>query len=113
MMKQGMMMLTSVEDITYQSAFSLTSQVLNTITIPNGQQYGTDSGEGTGEGDGDHSLFGLIRDHNDPSIYWRDALNPSFRKIRLSDLNMNSGANPVSLVLETGPYFIDMAAKMN
>ncbi|CAE7509573.1 cbh [Symbiodinium microadriaticum] len=46
-------------------------EVLNTITVPEGFQYGTDTGETSGEGSGaDHTMFGLIRDHSEPAIYW-------------------------------------------
>lgn len=34
----------------FQNAFSLTVQVLNTVSVPQGNQYGTDSGETSGEG---------------------------------------------------------------
>lgn len=52
----------------FQQAFSLTVQVMNTVTVPQGDQYGTDSG--SGEGNGDHSCWGLVRDHKEPALYW-------------------------------------------
>lgn len=55
----------------FAQAFSLSAQVLNVITVPQGEQYGTDTGENSGEGSSnDHSVFGLIRDHADPALYW-------------------------------------------
>lgn len=33
-------------DADFQQAFSLTVQVMNTVTVPQGDQYGTDSGSG-------------------------------------------------------------------
>ena len=54
----------------FQQAFSLTVQVMNTVTVPQGLQYGTDSGSTSGEGDADHTCFGIVRDHKEPAIYW-------------------------------------------
>ncbi len=97
----------------YQMAFSLTSQVLNTVTVPMGKQYGTDTGTASGEGDNnDHTIFGIIRDHASPTIYWRDAGNPTFRRIRLQDIDLSIGAESKSLLMESGSYFIDMRESM-
>jgi penicillin V acylase-like amidase (Ntn superfamily) len=68
MMKQGMQSYGLMETTSYQTAVALTAQVLNTISVPQGNQYGTDSGDG--EGENDHSAWGVIRDHDDPTIYW-------------------------------------------
>lgn len=54
--------------MSFQQAFSLTVQVMNTVTVPQGDQYGTDSG--SGEGNADHSCWGLVRDHQEPALYW-------------------------------------------
>lgn len=117
----------------FQQAFSLTSQVLNTVTVPmvcscvvcaasmcltdlplciQGFQYGTDTGEASGEGDNaDHTMFGIVRDHKNPAIYWRDSRNPTFRRLRLEDIDFQSKQQQM-LTLETGNYFIDMSDKM-
>lgn len=109
MVKQGMANLMS-DAISFQTAFALTVQVMNTVTVPMGDgQYGTDSGDSSGEGDSDHTMFGIVRDHADPTLYWRDSLNPSFRKVRLLDFDITEGASIKSLTLETGPFFIDMS----
>ena len=101
---------------TYQEAFGLTAQVLNSISVPMGSnQYGTDSSESgsSGEGSNDHTVWGLIRDHGvDPAIYYRDSFNPSFRRLRLADLDLSSNAIQMSLLMEEGAYFIDMKASM-
>jgi len=113
MVKSGMQaqgLMTTTTD--YQTAFSLTTQVLNTITVPQGDQYGTDSGEASGEGNADHSVFGIVRDHADPAIYWRDSMNPSFRRLRVKDIDLSVGARRKSMKLETGPFFTDLAANM-
>ena len=77
-----------------------------------GFQYGTDTGEASGEGgNADHTMFGLIRDHKDPALFWRDSYNPTFRRLRLKDVNFESMQQQM-LILESGPYFIDMVDKM-
>ena len=94
----------------FQTAFSLASQVLNTITVPMGEQYGTDS---SGSGEEDHTVLGLIRDHHNKVIYWRDAYNPTFRRISLEDaLRQGQGVRPVSLIMTNGPYCVDMSGQM-
>jgi hypothetical protein len=72
-----------------------------------GEQYGTDTGDNSGEGSlPDHTNWGVIRDHHNAVLYWRDALNPTFRALRLSDIDWSKGRQ--SLVMEKGPYFVDM-----
>lgn len=65
---QDMGLTLSVSD--FQRAFALTSEVLNSITVPEGFQYGTDSGDGDSEGSADHTSWGIIRNHDDPTLYW-------------------------------------------
>jgi choloylglycine hydrolase len=115
MVKSGMKDLMNDVNLPYQTAISLAAQVLNTVTVPMGDQYGTDSG--SVEGDGDHSVFGLIRDHGNKIIYWRDSSNPSLRRLRLSDV-FGDGSKPAdnrmkSMKLQTGPYYVDMSREMN
>jgi len=98
--------------VDYQTAFALTAQVLNTISVPEGNQYGTDSGESSGEGDADHSVFGIIRDHATPALYWRDAGNPTFRRIQLKDVDLSSSGKRKAVKLEEGGFFIDVSANM-
>lgn len=67
----------------------------------------------TGEGNGDHSCWGLVRDHKEPALYWRDATNPTFRKISVKQvLAAPHGPRKHALKMETGPYFIDMTKDM-
>jgi choloylglycine hydrolase len=109
MMKEGQqaMGLTSTTD--FQHAFAFTVQVLNTVSVPMGNQYGTDSGDsGNSEGDGDHTVWGIVRDHKDPTIYWRDATNPTFRRLALKDVDLSLRGQQKSLLLESGPYFVNM-----
>lgn len=113
MMKSGIQDAGLANAGDFQSAFALTVQVLNTVSLPMGYQYGTDTGEDSSEGsDPDHSVWGIVRDHNDPSIYWRDAMNPTFRRIRLGDLDLSEGAPHKIMKMEAGPLFIDMSLEM-
>lgn len=108
MVKSGMQEL--MENTTdFQTAFSLTTQVLNTVNVPMGEQYGTDSGDSSGEGHNDHTQWALIRDHYNKAFYWRDSYNPTWRRIRMEDVI--DGEQKI-LKLPTGPYFIDMADAM-
>ena len=43
--------------------------MLNTITVPMGTQMGTDSG--AGEGQGDHTQFGVVYDHLNATMYFQ------------------------------------------
>lgn len=114
MVKEGMQSGGYDETTDYQLAFSLTAQVLNTVTVPMGNQYGTDTGEASGEGGGaDHTIWGMIRDHADAAIYWRDAGNPTFRRLRLKDLPLAEGSPQKSMVLETGPFFVDATSLLH
>ena len=109
MVKDGIQDYGLNEITSYQEAFSLTAQVLNVVTVPYGKQYGTDTGEASGEGSGaDHTMWGLIRDHSSPALYWRDEGNPTFRGIQLSEIDFSPGAPRRQILLETGPYYIDM-----
>lgn len=118
MVKSGMEakgIMTDTKD--YKQAIAYTAQVVNTISVPEGYQYGTDSSEESGggsEGSADHTIFAVIRDHRNPMFYWRDRTNPTFRRLRLSDVDFNHGERVMMLPLEeTGEFFIDVAEEMN
>ena len=113
MIRKGMLQAGLLETSDFNKAFSLTAQVMNSISVPEGSQFGTDSGESSGEGDGDHSIYGIIRNHAEPAIYWRDCSNPSFRRIRLQDLDFSPDAPQKVITLEKGPSFIDMTTSMS
>lgn len=99
--------------VSYQQAISLTAQVLNVITVPMGQQYGTDTGESSGEGsEPDHSVWGVIRDHATPALYWRDAGNPTFRRLSVKDMDFSEKAERKAIKLEEGAFFIDIKDQM-
>ena len=87
--------------------------VLNAVTVPPGLQRATDTGAGSGEGgagEGDHTLWGVVRDHRNRAVYWRSARNPSLRRVRLADFDLSAGAAVRALAVEAGPFFADMAA---
>lgn len=114
MIKDGMQNANLMtETNTYQRAFGLTAQVLNSVNVPEGEQYGTDSGDSSGEGQGDHTSWAVIRDHSTPALYWRDASNPTFRKIDLRNVNFERRDNTRSkILLEDGPYFVDVTSNL-
>eukprot|EP00604_Paraphysomonas_vestita_P001084 CAMPEP_0174818308 /NCGR_PEP_ID=MMETSP1107-20130205/972_1 /TAXON_ID=36770 /ORGANISM="Paraphysomonas vestita, Strain GFlagA" /LENGTH=102 /DNA_ID=CAMNT_0016029987 /DNA_START=628 /DNA_END=933 /DNA_ORIENTATION=+ len=58
MIKSGMQAYNLFETTDYQTAISYTSQVLNSVTVPMGEQYGTDTGDLSGEGSlPDHTIW--------------------------------------------------------
>lgn len=111
MMKSGMQAAGLMKStVHFQDAFALTAQILNSVSVPQGDQYGTDTGENSNEGSGgDHTKWALIRDHHNPALYWRNALNPSFRGLSLKDVDLNPGAAQKAIKIEVGPYYIDMS----
>lgn len=99
----------------YQEAIAQAVHVLNTVTVPMGDQYGTDSGKGSGEGSGDHTLWAAIYDHNSssPVLYWRTAQNQNLQRLRLSDVNLTLGAPELALpVVNSLPWFNDARASL-
>ena len=45
--------------------------MLNTVSVPQGDQYGTDTGDDSGEGSAaDHTVWAVIRDHAEPALFW-------------------------------------------
>jgi penicillin V acylase-like amidase (Ntn superfamily) len=73
MIKAGMQQegLFQAGAVSYQVAVSLTAQVLNSVNVPEGMQYGTDSGDsGASEGSEDHTTWAIIRNHVEPALYW-------------------------------------------
>lgn len=86
----------------------------NGILLLGMDQYGTDSGETSGEGEGDHTMWGLIRDHSSSTIYWRDASNPSFRSLKLSDVlsTVKGAKKPLHLPVNMGAFHTSMIHEM-
>jgi len=115
MIKAGMQQAGLMDKVTdFKQAFALTVQVLNSVSVPEGDQYGTDTGMSSGEGEsGDHTKWAVVRDHLQPAIYWRDSGNPTFRSIRLSDVDLSAGAKQLFLPLESGPLFVDMSSSLS
>lgn len=94
-----------------QQAVAQAVGTLNVVTVPMGAPPGTDSGKASGElGDADHSLWGVVRDHAEPTLYWRSAANPSLQRLRLADVDLSAGAAPRRIVVSAGPWFHDAAA---
>ncbi len=67
----------------YSQAIMQAVHVLNTVTVPMGDQWGTDSGAKSGEGKGDHTLYGVVYDHIGKTLYWRTTNNQNLQKLDL------------------------------
>jgi len=92
----------------YQQAVQHALHVLNTITVPMGEQEGTDSG--FGEGSADHTHYGHVYDHKNKVLYWRHQSNLQLNRVRLADVL--SSTTPLSLpMLNDLPFFQDAADK--
>ena len=83
--------------------------LLNSVTIPPGSQYGTDSGDG--EGEGDHTIFGVVYDHTAMTMYLRSYENQSLQRISFDQLALQTpGAEKMYLpVVNSNAWFIDAA----
>ena len=71
--------------------------VLNSVTVPTGQQMGTDSG--AGEGAGDHTMWGVIYDHRNATVYFREQMNQNLQRVVLADMALSEGSPVVALSL--------------
>lgn len=94
---------------TYRQAVANTVAVLNSVTVPMGDIPGTDSEASGGEGLGDHTQWGLIRDHRNRHIYIRSETNPSFRRISLTELALSDGDPVQTMEIEQDPFYIDVS----
>lgn len=92
--------------VSYQQAVQFALHVLNTITVPMGEQMGTDSG--IGEGQGDHTHYAHIYDHKNKVLYWRHQGNLQLERVRLADVL--SSPTPLGLSMNNDlPFFNDAA----
>ena len=90
--------------------------MLNTVSVPMGEQIGTDAAvdsEDDGKLAGHRSLWAVVRDHANATLYWRTEGNPSLRRARLADFDVSPGAKRrvIPLDLEGGDFFIDAAGE--
>jgi len=91
----------------FQQAMQNALHVLNTITVPPGEQLGTDSG--FGEGAADHTHYGHIYDHKGKTLYWRHVSNLQLERVRLSDVL--GSPTPMALSMTNAlPFFNDASA---
>ena len=83
--------------------------MLNSVTVPPGAQLGTDSS--AGEGAGDHTMWGVIYDHRNRTVYWRTEQNQNLQRLRLQDAQLAAGAARGSLPFAQNdlPWFHDAA----
>jgi len=93
----------------YEEAIQQAIHVLNSITVPMGEQMGTDSG--SGEGEADHTHYGHVYDHKQAILYWRHQSNQQLQRLQLSDVDLSHGAGVRSLSYNVSanklPWFSD------
>lgn len=78
--------------------------VLNTVQV----QYkapGTDS-EGGKQGDFDHTLWSVVRDHKTPSIYWRSKDNQSLQFLDFAQIDFSGKTTYAPVEITQGNWFI-------
>ena len=100
-----------------QEAVGSAVAVLNSVTVPEGTFPGTDTGKGSSEAGGDahdHTLWGIVRDHNatDPAVYYRSVDNPSLQRLRLRDLPLAAGQAARTMAVGAGAWFIDASSRL-
>lgn len=107
LVKSGMPKPTS-----YQEAIMQTVHVLNTVTVPMGDQIGTDSGKG--EGLGDHTQYAIIYDSKNKIIYWRTQVNQNLQRLRLADAGLGKGSKEQIIATQSPklPWFNDAAGSL-
>ena len=95
-----------------QEAVLQAIHVLNSITVPMGAQLGTDSSKG--EGQGDHTLYGVVYDHQNKAVYWRTQTNMNVARLQLADAQLKPGDMPGTLPFDKGalPWFTDAASAL-
>jgi len=101
----------SAPPATYRDAIAKAVAIMNSVTVPMGDIPGTDSGKGSGEGAGDHTQWGVIRDHTpgNSTYFLRSQTNPSWRRLQLAKLNLKEGSPVESMIIEDdAPWFVDV-----
>lgn len=85
------------------SAVAQCLAAMDTVSTPAGLQRDTDWV-------GELTVAGFVRDHRDPTIFWRTYRNQQLQRLRLADLDLRVGSQRVylSLAEPTGlPWFHD------
>ena len=72
-----------------------------------GNQYGTDSGGKSGEGSGDHTLYGVIYDHLTKVLYWRTSANQNLQRLDLMQALTKQEKLVLPAVKNDLPWFND------
>jgi len=102
------------EPKSYKEAVLQAVHILNSVTLPVGLQYGTDAGDSpnpkkSGK-DYEITLYGVIYDHLNKTLYWRTNQNQSLQRLRISDLDLKKGAKSRSIHSENDlPWFLDVS----
>ena len=81
---------------------------LNTVTVPMGNQMGTDSGPGKGLVT---IRWGVIYDHKQQILYLRSEMNQSLQRVQLADIKLGKGAASLRLQATTCCGLLTQAAE--
>ena len=85
-------------------------RVLNSVQVPYGTP-GTDS-EGGKKGDCDHTLWSLIRDHQNLVLYYRSMNNQSLQAIDLKSLDFSGDKSYEPISVNSGKWHIPVSVKV-
>lgn len=99
----------------YEEAIAQTVTALNTVTVPMGDQIGTDSGSSSHEGGGsDRTHWAVVYDHLGPTVYWRTQRNQNLQRVRLADARLARGEASARLPTESPKlaFFNDAAGAL-
>ncbi len=93
-----------------RSAVAQAFTLMATVSTPAGAQRGQDWV-------GEHTVAGLVREHRDPSLYWRTSSNQLVQRLRLAELALDQGGARRLLPLTAGaapelPWFHDARAAL-
>mmetsp|Transcript_66992 Transcript_66992/g.119144 ORF Transcript_66992/g.119144 Transcript_66992/m.119144 type:complete len:368 (-) Transcript_66992:85-1188(-) len=91
----------------YPSAVAQAFTVMDTVTVPEGTQIGTD-------GIGTYTIWGAVYDHLKPTIYWRTARNHNTQRLRLQESCMHKNSQRLYISVNTPlqPWFNDAASSL-
>ena len=97
---------------THTEAVQQVVHVLNSVTVPPGAQLGTDSS--AGEGAGDHTMFAVVYDFANLTVYWRTEQNQNLQRLRLRDAQLGAGSARGSLPFAKNelPWYHDAAGSI-
>eukprot|EP00941_MAST-03F_sp_MAST-3F-sp1_P003591 g3591.t1 len=89
----------------YREAIANAVSVLNVVTVPRGTQPGKDNKF-------DRTLFGVVYDHINSTLYWRSQSNMNLQRLQLKDVVKGKVAKFISVQSDKLKYFNDVGGLM-